>query len=487
MRHMTEIFRTLVQIKRAQIKRAQIKRAQIKRAQIKRAQIKRAQIKRAQIKRTTRILFAAFLSGGILAVAATAPGSLTFSNLPLPIPAGASEPAIAIGRDGTVAISGLQWFPAGSPFGTALWTGLSGTTPVFRGTIDSDLQMAGKQVVGGLDADIDIGSTGALHAATLIGSFNPTFNSLQLGVSAIRCPSLSTLDGCVKQILDPNITDRPWITSSGSQVYISYRTGNSQIRVWRSDDDGFTWQQAGDPVTGQGPDTAGALRNSIAGPIVADPSRGYVYQIYAVGENGDAKIFFQFNKIFVARSFDRGKHWDVSLVYSAPPSTSLVNIVPFLSVDPVTGKVYAVWSDGTKISFSASADQGMSWSPAVAVNISPAATAIFPVVAAYNGTVDVAYYGTFSGNEATAVWNVYMAQTTNDGAGFQQSRVSNSPNHHGAVCLRGGACNATRDLLDLFEIAIDPLTGRLIVAYADDTLTKTPAGKPEPQIVLARQ
>jgi hypothetical protein len=149
--------------------------------------------------------------------------------------------------------------------------------------------------------------------------------------------------------------------------------------------------------------------------------------------------------------------------------------------------VYAVWSDGQNVSFSASSDQGISWSPTAAVNISPAATAIFPAVAAYNGTVDVVYYGTSSGNDATAVWNAYVAQTTDDGANFQQSKVSNSSNHTGPICVVGGACNTTRDLLDLFEIAIDPLTGRAAIAYVDDTLTKTPGGRPLPQIVLGRQ
>jgi hypothetical protein len=298
---------------------------------------------------------------------------------------------------------------------------------------------------------------------------------------------LSTLDGCVKQILDPTITDRPFITSSGSQVYISYRTENAQIRVWRSDDDGLTWQHAADPVTGQGSITAAALGNNLLGPIVADASRGNVYQIFAAGDDANAKTFFQFNNIFVARSVDRGEHWTLSLVYSAPPGVSLVNVFPFLSVDRVTGKVYAVWSDAQNVSFSASTDQGLSWSAAVPVNTSPVSTGIFPAVASYNGTVDVVYYGTPSGNDATALWNVYMAQTTDDGASFQQSKASNSSNHIGPICTRGGACNPTRDLLDLFEIAIDPLNGLAAIAYADDTLTKTSAGLPLPQIVLARQ
>src|SRR5215813_3081963 len=71
-------------------------------------------------KSTAGILFAAaFLSNGTPAISATVPGSLTFSNVPLVIPEGASEPAIAIGGDGTVVISGLLWgFYTGGPRAT---------------------------------------------------------------------------------------------------------------------------------------------------------------------------------------------------------------------------------------------------------------------------------------------------------------------------------------------------------------------------------
>lgn len=124
------------------------------------------------------------------------------------------------------------------------------------------------------------------------------------------------------------------------------------------------------------------------------------------------------------------------------------------------------------------------------VNIAPAKTAVFPWIAAHNGTVDLVYYGTTasSKDDPTAVWNVYVAQTTNDGASFQQSRVSNTPNHVGVICTRGIACaSGTRNLLDLFKVAIDPQNGRAAIIYTDDTITQTSSGAPLPQVVLAQQ
>jgi hypothetical protein len=125
----------------------------------------------------------------------------------------------------------------------------------------------------------------------------------------------------------------------------------------------------------------------------------------------------------------------------------------------------------------------------VVVNVAPANTAVFPWIAAYNGTVDLVYYGTTasSKNDPTAVWNVYLAQTTDDGASFQQSLASNTSNHTGVICTNGTGCApGTRNLLDLFKVAINTQNGKAAIIYTDDT-TKDSTGQPLPQVVLAQQ
>ena len=163
---------------------------------------------------------------------------------------------------------------------------------------------------------------------------------------------------------------------------------------------------------------------------------------------------------------------------------------PMLQTATWNGKLYAVWSDAHHVSFSTSSNQGTTWSLAATVNLAPASTALFPWVAAYNDTVEVVYYGTTaaSKDDSSAVWNVYLAQTSNDGASFAQSKVSNTSNHAGVICTNGTGCaSGTRNLLDLFEVAINPLNGRAAIIYTDDTITKTSSGDPLPQIVLAQQ
>lgn len=426
------------------------------------------------------------------AFAGTSAGNLSFSNTPLKQPDGNSEPEISIAGNGTMAIVALGWLN----FGTSLWTGPFGSTPTFQGLIDASLHRAGKQVFGGEDADVDIGTTGALHASTLIALVNPTLKAAQIGVSAITCPDGATnfnSGNCVAQIIDFTQSDRQWISSDGARVFISYHdSGNSSlIHVQRSDDDGFTWRRVGDPIVGQGRATGDATFNNEEGPIVADRFTHNVYDVYAAGQPGILKAkTTDFDRIFVSRSSDGGHHWTAALVFHAATLVGLNNVFPTLAVDPTNGKLYAAWSDGHTVSFSSSSDQGVTWSAAVIVNVSPATTAVFPWVAASNGTVDLVYYGTTasSKDDPTAVWNTYLAQTTNDGASFQQSLVSNSPNHVGVICTQGIACGAgTRNLLDLFKVAIDPKSGNAAVIYTDDTLTKDSSGNPLPQVVLAQQ
>jgi hypothetical protein len=445
-----------------------------------------------RLSRYALILSVILLVAGVLAQRSRAvtAATLTFTNTPLITTDGSSEPAIAISSSGTMALTGLSWLE----FGTNFWTGPFGAAPTFRGKVDAGLQQPGRRVFGGGDADVDFGSTGTLHATTLIFIVNKTFKAFQLGVSAITCrngssPSLD-LANCTKQIIDTAGDDRQWITSDGSQVYISYHdsANSSLIRVQRSDDDGFTWQKVGNPIVGQGSTTGDATFNNTQGPIVADPFSHNVYAIYTAGEAGIQKATTAaFNNVFVSRSSDGGRTWTASLVAHRALFTDLSNVFPALAVDPDQGHLTAVWSDAHQVFVSTSTNQGATWSAPAAVNGAPATTAVFPWVAARGGKIDVVYYGTSaaSKDDPAAVWNVYLAQSTDGGATFAQNLVSNKPNHVGVVCTSGTACApGTRNLLDLFEVAINS-DGRAGVIYTDDTITKTSSGDPLPQVVLA--
>jgi hypothetical protein len=451
-------------------------------------------------------LAAAAVTGPLVRTARASPPSPSFTTIPLLLTDGSSEPEISIGNDGTMAMVSLQWLFDPTAFGTQLWTGPFGSPPTDQGIVDGALQHPGKSVFGAGDADVDIGSTGRLHISTLIFLINPTFRSSQLGVSAITCPSPASsafsISECTAQIIDTTNDDRQWITSDGPHVYISYHDDRnaSLIHVQRSDDDGFTWKRVGDPIVGQARTTAEATFNNIQGKLVADPYTHNVYDIYAAGETGVLKAHtFTPNHIIVSRSSDMGQTWTANVAFTAPPGTSLASIFPALAVDPTNGNLYAVWSAGHTVSFARSTDEGSHWTPAMAVSSAPATTAILPWIAAHNGTVDVVYYGTSatSNLDPNADWHVYFAQP--NGNGFTQSQVNIASNHHGVVCTGGTGCGpGSRNLLDLFQVAIDPQSGKAAIIYTDDTLTTSnlssfaclpsqPPPCPLPQAVLAQE
>src|SRR5215470_5673830 len=120
--------------------------------------------------------------------AAPAFAAPSFMLTPLLLTHGSSEPEISIGSDGTMGMVSLQWLFDPASFGTQLWTGPFGSAPTAQGVIDGALQHPGKTIFGAGDADVDMGSTGRMHATTLIFLLNPRGNA-KIGVSGISCPS----------------------------------------------------------------------------------------------------------------------------------------------------------------------------------------------------------------------------------------------------------------------------------------------------------
>jgi len=447
----------------------------------------------------------AVLAGTAIALApgAVAGPTPAFTNTPLisTVPAtgittapnanstGNSEPAITFGNDGTMAVDGLAWLP----FSVSLWKGTFGATPSFFGAMDTNLHNvgAGRTTLGDEDADVKFTSAGTLLLADLNVSFNRNVKGVQLGVNVTRCAAGATApSGCTTVFVDAAGADRPWITTAGTNAWLSYHdSGNSTlIRVKRSTDDGKTWQAAGSPIPGQGAATGDATFNNDLGPIVADPGTGEVYQVYAAGEPQTKSTSSNFNNIFVSRSTDGGMHWTSALVFHASPFTGLNNIFPALAVDPITHVVYASWTDQHGVTVSHSANGGVTWSPPTTV--STITTTVMPWLAARNGKVDVVYYGTTaaSPDATSAVWNVYDSQFS--GGAWTVKKVSNTPNRVGAVCLAGSGCpnNTNRELLDLFQVAEDPLTGKAATIYTDstiDTWTANGVTHELPEIVLA--
>ena len=69
---------------------------------------------------------------------------------------------------------------------------------------------------------------------------------------------------------------------------------------------------------------------------------------------------------------------------------------------------------------------------------------------------------------------MYLAQLTS--GSFTQTQVNAVSNHDGVICTNGTGCGpGTRNLLDLFQVAIDPVVSKAGIIYTDDTLTTSNA------------
>ena len=459
------------------------------------------------------IVGAVFAAGVVHVANASASTGPTFSNQILRAPAtlpgittsppnqsGDSEPAIDFGGpDNTMAVDGLGWLP----FQVNLWKGHFGDTPpAYFGAMDTSLPIQGNGRVnlGDGDADVEVTSVGTILLADLDIIFNRTGRFTSLGVSVTRCPASATGPAdCTSTILDTAGADRPWLTTSGTTAYVSWhdRGSSSQITVYRSTNDGRSWTRVASPIVGQGRVTGNATFNNSIGPIVADPNdASVVYQPYASGEASVQKgTSGAFNNIYVSRSTNGGDTWTTTLVFHKPLFTDLANFWPAATVDAANGDVYVAFTDRSTVWLSSSSDLGQNWTT-TALPGTPATT-VMPWVAALDGKVDVVYYGTSPtaanvggvlGNETT-VWNTYDTQRS--GGTWNTALVSNTPNRVGPVCLNGSACagNTNRELLDLFEVAEDPATGKAAVIYTEsttDTWMGTDGVTHElPEIVLA--
>src|SRR5713101_9341311 len=169
------------------------------------------------------------MATGMTAASASAKDRMAFSNTPLIATAplgitttpnanstGNSEPAIAFGPDGTMAVDGLAWLP----FQVNLWKGTFGATPSYFGAMDTDLQNvgAGRTTLGDADADVEITSAGTTLLADLDLILNPNGSGAQLGVNVTRCPAGTTApSGCTHTFIDTAGSDREWITTRSEE------------------------------------------------------------------------------------------------------------------------------------------------------------------------------------------------------------------------------------------------------------------------------
>lgn len=165
------------------------------------------------------------------------------------------------------------------------------------------------------------------------------------------------------------------------------------------------------------------------------------------------------------------------------------------------GGLYVVWSQAptdpatglitgpSTIYLAYSTDKGAKWSAPIDISatVPGLQTNVFPWVAAgAPGKVDIVWYGTptlgtcpskssssptCGSGSIQASWNVYLAQSLNLTSGhptFTATKVTQYPNHYGAICTMGIGCSTggDRGLLDFLQVQTGA-QGQAEIVWAD--------------------
>jgi len=383
------------------------------------------------------------------------------------------EPAVKFTKDGVAWVGGI----AGVPAGNGLWKVTDSCAQEYTFVDLTDL------TVGGGDIDIEV----APERNPITNQYNIYMSSLWLG----NITSVTSIDGgntfTPVVVSDPvPVNDRQWNAAYGPlTLYLSWRslnTGN-QLFIERSDNGGLTF---GPPIPVYD-DVVGTVLATQLGNLAVDTRPVPVGTLPLMsGPDGEANVYHGYilttqtltggHSVYVAVSKDFGTTWESKLVFQGPVGALYDHVFSWLAVD-ADGNIYTTWSDGENIYYSFSTDQGDTWSRPIRVNSgSGTKTSIFPMVEAGSaGRIIFGWYGSSANgvSDATAEWHYFHSRCNNalDAVPlFEATRVSDHVVKTGAVCLDGLNCACCRELLELAEVAINPVDGSSFITYATSGL-----------------
>jgi hypothetical protein len=376
-----------------------------------------------------------------LLVANAAPASPAFLA-PVGMAASGTEPGVDIGDDGTIFVNattglGVHSVLNRSTDGGATFQQVTFSSPWHR-------------LPGGGDTDTAVAPGGRVYFLDLWGGSNSIAFSPDNGQTWTRGTPCTTLP----------LTDRQWLAvgprdpiTGNDTLYVGYQLIQPPSTVWisRSSDGGMIW------------DHHVQISNvdAFPGNIVADGDF-VAMQWYAQGAR----------TVHVATSTNRGATF-TSEVVRANADGAIWSQAGF-AMDGQN--LYSVSLDRNtrEVEVARSTDRGLTWEGTQVVS-DPTHGTQFPWVAARNGKVAIAWYGSdnYVGNTnnapASAEWVIKYVESTDGGATYTPETTATPPGDlvkRGAICTSGLGCNGGRELGDFLQIAIDA-AGKSIISYVD--------------------
>ena len=332
---------------------------------------------------------------------------------------------------------------------------------------------------GGGDMDIAVG-----HKPSLLNPTGPpvvaTTSLIAANVSAQRSTDRgeTLMNNPVGNPTVP-VDDRQWNEFYGGDVvYLGYRElvgvqTAAKFYINRSEDGGLTYAPA----------VLAGVGGNLVGNIDVDQTNGTVYFCYqGPGTTGNKQV-----KISVGKPLNPAV---APATYSEHIAVTAQNdighIFPACKSANDGKTVYVVYSDGgNAIYLVHSEDQGTTWSQPVRVSDLPAPSAsVMPWIETGNrpGSLAVVWYGAEAAdsedgsglNNNAANWKVYFASTLDANTPsptFHQTVASDHFIHGSNISTSGlvvGGVSPNRNLIDFFQVAIDP-QGMAVIAYTDDS------------------
>ncbi|MEY2503163.1 MAG: hypothetical protein QOI07_3497 [Verrucomicrobiota bacterium] len=418
---------------------------------------------------TASILSAATATPPPMRTATYIQGGIGFSNsIPLKAPTTLrdGEPSNRTDFAGNAYVGAIRGFPAGVDLWRFDLNPLSPSfdpnmrVPIYRGQPDA-FSPAGTEAELGGDGggDIDLAVPFSLPAgqsqptlafSSLIAANVSTGKSTDRGATFQKNPVGNGTGGIV-------VDDRQWHEFLGStSVYMWYRTLQPAVtQIQRSDDGGLTY----------GPATTAGTTTQV-GPIDVHQSDGVVY----AGTSTGTVVVGTPASLAVAPTT-----YTVNQVATDPNGVAHLFFVTKVADDGTpNGTVYVCYSNDTDILLKHSTNKGVTWSLPVKVNNVGTKTNVFPWMETgpTQGSVGIVWYGTPTGNDDTAEWKVYYAQSfdaTSNSPTFRLAEVTEAEHViHAANISEGGLTGANnRNLIDYFQVSFDP-QGAAVIAYTDD-------------------
>ena len=315
--------------------------------------------------------------------------------------------------------------------------------------------------------------------------------------------------------------DRPWLTTSGNNVYVAYHDFVLEVPVVCTSTDGGDTFTNCDPATITNQTIAQqCAENTIpARALSIDQSKGayhgalnFMFSCSTANENVNHPPYGPLHDYYLAQSTNGGLSYQDYTVFKASTAggraPDYANIFGTLAIDS-KGNYYALL-DGTAndnnpaanpyhIYLLTSTNHGHTWSKPKRVDFDPnrKGTHVLADMAVTSpGNVDIVWYGTSATGEPNGVcgtvatqspckdgfplysskaapaWRIYMAQSTDALSAmprFKQVTVTQTPVHYGEICTNGIVCGSSdRTLLDFMSVGVD-CRGFAHMAFAANT------------------